>query len=93
MISNLDKSLEIGRETVQAAEQLMAALEKLAVLEAKRVNSGINLPDFDDNFGATPGLTHVNGATLNGVLFTSAPAIIAFMEANSHDDNFQQARP
>lgn len=92
-ISNVDKAIEIAKQTVQAAEAFMAAMEKLESLEDKRLNSGITLGDFDANFGATPGVIHVNGAVLNGVLNTSIPAIRSFMTSGNHDDNLQQARP
>ena len=92
-ISNVDKAVEIARATVQASETFMTAMEDLVNLEEKRLKAGVNLTDFDANFGATPGVIHVDGAALNGVLSTSIPAIKAMMVSGNHLDNLQKARP
>ncbi len=93
-IDQTAKALNLASQTINAAEKFMEAIEALLALEDEREASGLILTDFDDGFAADDSsIKHVDGATLNAVLFTSIPAIWTFMTTNNHDDNIQKVRP
>lgn len=87
-----DKAQNIASKTIIAAERMLDSFNELADLEAERAASGIDLTQYDAKYldGSNK---HVNGAMLNAVLNTSAPAIWDFITTNFHDDNLQKLRP
>lgn len=91
-INQEDKALNLAAQTVRAVEEFMGATETLRSLEAQRVASGLSLTDYDAAYAASTNLRHIDGTALNAVLFTSVPAIWAFMVAGDHDDNLQKVR-
>lgn len=89
-----NKALNMAVETMNAAVKVMEGLETLQALEAEREKGALTLSNFDTAFGAEDsGIKHINGVKLDAVLFTSTPAILAWMIANNHIDNFQAVRP
>lgn len=93
-IDQTDKALNMGSDTVNATKQFMDALNKLLNLETERDSAGLILTAFDADFASSDsGIKHVDGTILNSILFTSVPAISAFMIANNHDDNLNKAIP
>ena len=86
------KALKMAIEIISNVEDLMVAFQNLANIEAERSSSGLSLSDFDADYLLSSITKHVDGDTLNGVVNTSIPAIIAFMESNFHDDNLHKAR-
>lgn len=91
-IDQTDVALNMGSKTVDAAVKFLDAIEELESLESQRDTIGLTLSSFDAAF-ALSGIKHVNGTSLTDILFTSIPAIRAFMTTNNHDDNLQKARP
>lgn len=91
-----NKAISIAQETVQAAEQFAAALDKLQALEKERVKSGINLSLFDADFAVTGSVAHVTGADLIALLATSMTAILGFLDTDAsggHWTNINKVRP
>lgn len=92
-LNQTDKALNIASSLVDAADQLMTAVERLAALKDEKESSGI---DFTagaiETALAASALKHVDGAALNGVL-SSGAATKAWLESTFNDDNFQKARP
>lgn len=92
-IDQTEKAKNLAIATVEAAEQLMTAIERLRAAEEERAASGLDLTAFDAAYLAVTGLAHVDGAALNAVLNTSVPALWTFLTDNFHDDNLQKVRP
>ncbi len=91
-IDQTDVALNLGSKTVDATVKFLDAIEVLESLEDQRDTVGLNLSGFDTAY-ENSAIKHMNGADLTAILFTSIPAIRAFMTANNHDDNLQKARP
>lgn len=85
------KIINLANDLVSVAENIMNATREGMKLKAIKENNGFDLTQFNALFASTDGLKHVDGNKLNGVI-TSVIAIDAFLTANFHDDNLDQAR-
>lgn len=87
------KCLNICSRLMNAADQLMKAVQDLSNLKDEKESSGLDLA-AKGNVDALAGssLKHATGDDFNNVL-SSGAALKKWLEDNFHDDNFQKVRP
>lgn len=88
-----DKALNLCSKLMQAADDLMNAIERLSDLKDEKESSGLDLTStaIEDALDASS-LKHADGNDFNNVI-SSGAAIKTFMVSNFHDDVLSKVRP
>lgn len=86
-----DKARNLAQRVMDNAAKAIDGLDALEKLEEERANGGIVFTD--EMFQGTPGMRHLDAASLQSLLTTNANTIRSFMRTNNHDDKYYRVKP